>query len=818
MRRFIKKYRAKKIVFIALYAFVGLAFAGVLFFLYLRANLPSVDQIASREVSQSTKIYDRTGTVLLYEISGGEQRTVVPFDQIPQSLKDATIAIEDQNFYNEPAFDWLAILRALATDALHGKIVQGGSTITQQLAKNAFLNPDRTVIRKAKELILAIELDRHYSKDQILGLYLNEVPYGATIYGVEAASEGYFGKPVTQLNIAESAILASIPRNPPYYSPWGNHTKDLMNRKQLVLQKMLDLKKITKKEFDAAMSYKPAFLPQGRGIKAPHFVMAVQDYLIQKYGPDLVTRGGLKVITTLNWDMQQAAEKAVLDGATQNEKLYGGKNAALVAEDPTTGQILALVGSRDYFDIKNEGNFSVATQGLRQPGSSLKPFVYLTAFQKGYTPDTVLFDVPTEFAANNPSCPPIPDFSNDDKQCFHPEDFEGYFVGPVTMRTALAQSINIPAVKTLYLAGLKNSVTNAYNFGLTSLTSPDVYGLSLVLGGGAVRLIDLAEAYSVLAADGVKHNQSEVLEVRNANGTVLESWKDNTAVVADAESVRVINNILSDAQARSGLFQNSLNLTVFPGYDVALKTGTSNDYHDAWTSGYTPSLVVSVWAGNNDNKPLQRSGSSILAAVPIWHDFMSKVIQNFPATTFTRPDPLSAQKPILAGDYLHNKEIHTILYYVDKSDPAGPQPANPTDDPQFVNWEAGVLSWARQNLPGFGEYNQAFVAGTQTSAPSGSEAPLPPPQIKIQFPAAGAFFKSTFQIYATVSGESPVTKIRVFWNNASVQEFSLPVPQKSYSYEWQFSPQTTSPQNLLEVEAVDQKGSSGKAGVIVYSQ
>ncbi|MDP2598237.1 MAG: transglycosylase domain-containing protein, partial [Candidatus Liptonbacteria bacterium] len=308
MRRFIKKYPAKKILFFASYAVVGLVLIAFLSFLYLRATLPSVDQIINREVSQSTKIYDRTGTVLLYEISGGEQRTVVPFEQIPQHLKDATVAIEDQNFYNEPAFDWLAILRALMMDALHRKIVQGGSTITQQLAKNAFLNPERTVIRKAKELILAIELDRHYSKDQILELYLNEIPYGATIYGVETASESYFGKPVTDLNLAESAILAAIPRNPPYYSPWGSHPKDLMNRQRLILQKMFDLKKITEKELDVALKYKPAFLPQGRGIKAPHFVMAVQEYLTQKYGQDLVAKGGLKVITTLDWDMQQIAE------------------------------------------------------------------------------------------------------------------------------------------------------------------------------------------------------------------------------------------------------------------------------------------------------------------------------------------------------------------------------------------------------------------------------------------------------------------------------------------------------------------------------
>jgi penicillin-binding protein 1C len=679
---------------------IAIAALAVVFFciiLYFIKTLPTFQEIANQRVSQSTKIYDRTGTVLLYEINSGQKRTVVGFDQIPQTVKDATLSIEDQNFYNEPAFDWRGILRAAYTDITHGGIRQGGSTITQQLARSAFLTLNQTITRKIKELILAIKLNEYYTKDQILGLYLNQVSYGPVLYGVEAASEAYFGVPIERVDLAQSAILASLPQAPTLYSPWGSHTKDLFARQKLVLQKMLDLGKITKDQYNAAIAEKITFQPQSiGGIKAPHFVMAVQDYLVQKYGEGMVDTGGLKVTTTLDWNLQQDAEKAVSDGVTRNTQLYNSTNGALVAEDPQSGQILALVGSVDYFDRTNDGNFDVATQGLRQPGSSLKPFVYLTAFQEGYTPETVLFDTPTEFSTDQ-SCPTVPDYSNINKKCFHPQDFEGYFSGPMSIRNALAQSVNIPAVKMLYLVGERKAIANAYSFGLTTLTDPASYGLSLVLGGGAVHLIDSTEAYSVLAADGTKHAQAMVLQVQDSQGNILETFADQASQVADVQSVRLVNNILSDSQARAPLMQASLDLTVFPGYDVALKTGTSNDYRDAWAMGYTPSLVVGVWAGRNDNQPMKKNGSSILAAVPIWSAFMTVALSQRPILTFPQPDQTNPTKPILAGNYIINGQVHTILYYIDKNDPTGADPAIPIIDPQFNNWEIGVRNWAVQH-------------------------------------------------------------------------------------------------------------------------
>ncbi|KKW45796.1 MAG: Penicillin-binding protein, 1A family [Parcubacteria group bacterium GW2011_GWB1_56_8] len=798
---------------------IKIAGGGALFALALGAaavfvlskDLPSVEQIDTRRISQSTKIYDRDGKVLLYEIAAGQKRTVVPFEEVPQALKDATVAVEDEEFYTEPAFDWRAIIRALLVNISRGRVLQGGSTITQQLAKKAFLTDEQTLLRKARELILAIHLDRTYSKDQILGFYLNEVPYGPTIYGVGAASKAYFDKSVSDLSLAESALLAALPRAPSYYSPWGSHTKELIARQQFILKKLSSLGKITKEQLDGALAARLEFQPQGPGLKAPHFVIAVQDYLVKKYGEDSVRTGGLVVKTTLNWTLQELAEKVVRAGAERNEKLYQGKNAALVAEDAKTGELLALVGSRDYFDIENEGNFDVATLGLRQPGSALKPFAYLTAFEKGYTPETVVFDVPTEFVSKNPDCPVVPDFSKDDPDspCFHPQNFDEQFRGPVSLRRALAQSINVPAVKTLYLAGLDQTLATLKNFGVSTLGERNRYGLSLVLGGGEVKLVELVGAYGVLSQEGVLRPQTMILEVRDANGSVLESYKDRSVRVVDPQYPRLVNNILSDQEARAGLFQNSLSLTVFPDHDVALKTGTTNDYRDAWALGYTPNLVVGVWAGNNDNAPMQRHGSSILAAVPIWHDFMAGALKDLPSEAFARPEAMQASKPILRGDYAWNQRVHSILYSVDRDDPVGAPPQNPTNDPQFENWEPGVLLWASQNIPNFASFNQAAGAATVAGAHQ------TPPSITIQAPARGDFIRGPVNLRAQISAQNPLSRVRIYFNNQLVKDLSGGLPS-FYDLSFSFTPQAALLQNLLEVEAVDQNNASERVGVIVY--
>lgn len=681
-------------------------------------GLPNPALVLNQELPQSTKLYDRTGEILLYDF-GAARRTVLTGGEIPQHVKDAIIAIEDQRFYQHNAFDWRGILRGILAGIIEGRL-QGGSTITQQVAKNAFLSPERTLTRKIKEIILARWIEREYSKDQILTLYLNMTYFGAGAYGIEAASNAYFNKSTKDLTLNEAATLAALPRAPSYFSPWGPHLQQLIARKNHVLDQMEELGFIDAQQKADAQRSELQFADQKdrRKIKAFNFVTMVRNYLTEKYGEDLVEKGGLKVITSLDWELQQAAEATILEGALRNKELYGGNNAALVAQDPGTGQILALVGSRQI-DAKSEPDgcregvnckfepyFNVALQGLRQPGSALKPFVYLAAFEKGYSPQTIVFDLPTEFSTRTDVCPLVNiNYLNQNPACFHPQNFDNAFRGPVSFREGLAQSLNIPSVKVLYLTGILEALKTAQSFGLSTLTDPQRYGLSLVLGGGEVRLLDMVGAYATLAADGIKRPQTFVLKVEDSRGNILEEHRDRSIEVSSPQYVRVVNSILSDVNARSPLFGGSLPLTTLPGREVAIKTGTSNDYRDAWAFGYTPSLAVGVWTGNNNNEPMQRRAGSILAAVPIWHSFMTQAMQikNYPATFFEQPGPIPlSDKTMMNGSYLPTATgdgalpvamPRTILYYVSKDDPLGPPPQNPSHDSQFMNWDLPVQVW-----------------------------------------------------------------------------------------------------------------------------
>ena len=706
-----KKHKVRKLLFYAFISVLLIGVFGLIYFILLIRELPHPEKITDLQPVQSTKIYDRTGQVLLYEIHGNENRTVISSQDIPDFMRRAVITIEDQGFYQHSALDWKGIARAFFVNLLQGKISQGGSTITQQLAKTIFLTPERTISRKIKEWILSYWIEQNYSKDEILDYYLNQIPFGSNAYGIQTAARLYFGKDAKDLTLAECATLAGMIQSPSYYSPWGSHRDELSVRKDHVLDQMKTLGYIDDQQLTASKKQELAFQSQSIGsIKAPHFVMKNRDDLISRYGEDVVENGGLKVITTLDYNLQQVAEIAVKDGAARNKELYKGSNASLIAQDPKTGQILAMVGSADYFDLDIDGNFNVATQGLRQPGSSFKPFVYLTALEGGYTPDTVVFDLPTEFSPNNIKCPVIVDYNNDDKSCFHPHNFDNTFRGPVTMEQALSQSLNIPSVKFLYLSGIQNSINTAQKMGITTLTDPSSYGLSLVLGGGAVKLIEMVGAYSVFSQNGVKHPTSYILNVENNKREVLDQYVDSATQVEDSQYIKVINSILSDVNLRSGLFQSSLSLTTFDGYQVALKTGTTNDYRDAWVVGYTPFITVGVWAGNSDYTPMQRSGGSILAAVPIWSQFLKSIINQFPPETFDIPDQIVSTKPMLDGQYIISQnnngipslQIHDILYYLNKNNPQSDYSVpNPGNDSQFNNWEVPVINWARINIPNF---------------------------------------------------------------------------------------------------------------------
>src|ERR1035437_273798 len=466
-----------------LFAGLFILMLAVVIFLLSYLRIPDFRSFEDRKVVNSTQIYDRTGKILLYDIHQDIKRTNIPFEQMSLNIRNATVAIEDAEFYSHGGVKITSTVRALLSNILHIGIGGGGSTITQQLVKNTLLTTNRSYIRKIKEWVLAIKIDNSMPKDKILEAYLNEIPYGGNIYGIEAASKNYFNKDAIDLTLAEAAYLASIPQSPTTLSPYGKNRDKLEARKNLVLSRMLQLKFITQDEYDKAKKEVVSFIPQATmGIRAPHFVFYIKDYLEQKYGTDLVDNGGLKVTTTIDAGLQAQAEQIVKDGALQNEKTWNASNAALVAIDPKTGQILSMVGSRDYFDKAIDGNFNITT-ATRQPGSSFKPFIYPTAFNKGFTPDTVLFDLPTEFQTTCDAYgKALPGHNQAD--CYMPSDYDGKYRGPMSLRDALAQSINIPAVQLFYLAGLPDSLRTAESMGITTLKDIGQYGLTLVIGGG----------------------------------------------------------------------------------------------------------------------------------------------------------------------------------------------------------------------------------------------------------------------------------------------------------------------------------------------
>lgn len=667
--------------------------AGLLFFIYIQATLPDPQTIIDRRVDQSTKIYDRTGTVLLYDIYKEERRTIIPWDKIPQNVRDATVAAEDANFYNHRGIDVKGILRAFIENLKEGRLSQGGSTITQQLIKKALLGDQKTFSRKVREAMLALEIERQFTKDQILEMYLNQIPYGSNAYGIEAASQTFFKKPASDLTTAEAALLAALPQSPSRLSPYGSRTDELYARQAYILRRMYELSFLTDQEYASAQAEKLTFAPKGATISAPHFVIMAREYVLQKYGEETAQSGGLKIITSLDATLQKTAEELVAKHGEANEKKHGATNAALVAIDPKTGDVLALVGSRNYFDVEREGNFNVAT-ALRQPGSAFKPFAYAAAVQKGYPDGTILFDVKTEF---NPLCSAEATQRKDSRgnDCYHPQNYDGRYRGPVSLRQSLAQSLNTTSVKTLYLAGIQETISLAERMGITTLQDRSRFGLALVLGGAEVRLIDLVSAYGVFANDGLRAPWALINKIERADGSALEERVVQAARALDPQTARMISDILSDNAARAPVFGASSPL-VIGGRQVAAKTGTTQENRDAWIVGYTPSLVVGAWAGNNNNTPMNRTGTGVGVSAPLWNEFMRSALSGKPAETFIPPDPMSSEKMMLNGLWQSfntstgTPEVHSILYYVQKNNPLGPTPTNPEADDQFSNWERAV--------------------------------------------------------------------------------------------------------------------------------
>ncbi len=615
------KYFTGGMVFSLIFIFIPL-----LTFIFLQ-SLPNPIELSLRQAPQTSKIYDRNSN-LLYQIYATQNRTVVPLSQIPLNLRNATISIEDKDFYKHPGFDISAIIRSIVF-YVRDKKIQGGSTLTQQLIKSALLTPEKSIERKFKEIILAFWAERLYSKNQILEMYLNQVPYGGTAWGVEAASQVYFGKSVKDLDLAESAFMAALPQAPTIYSPFGSEPKAWKNRQKEVLKKMAELKYISQNDSKKALEEELVFQSPQTPIFAPHFVMYVKDYLVRKYGISMVEKGGLTVITTLDLKEQQMAQQVVSEEVENNLYLHLTNGAALIT-NPKNGDILAMVGSKGY-NSPDSGNVNLTTR-LRQPGSSIKVVTYSAALSKGFTPATFIDDSPITYRISG-------------AESYSPVNYDGKFRGKVSLRIALANSLNVPAVKVLNQIGVPTMVELGKKMGITTWGDPQNYGLAITLGAADTKMVDMATVYGTLANGGVRVDVNPIIKITDYKGDILEQkgennspWENQGKRVLDKGVVFILTSILSDNLARSMEFGINSPLNI-QNHTVSVKTGTSDNKRDNWTIGYTPSYAVTVWVGNNDNSPMSQSlASGITGAAPIWNKIMTNLLKDLPDEKLDKPD------------------------------------------------------------------------------------------------------------------------------------------------------------------------------------
>lgn len=681
---------------LALYGLIVLVIAVPLLFLWYSRDLPTPGKLVTGNIKDATRIYDRNEK-LLYSVYEDQNRTYVKLDNIAKPLQEATIAIEDKDFYKNKGFSPMGYVRVFR-NVLLGHRLAGASTITQQLVKNVLLSSERSLPRKIKEFILAIQVNNKYSKDQILEMYLNNIPYGGTAVGIEAAAETYFGKSASDLDLAESAFLAGLPQSPSTYSPFTGDTY-YVGRTEAVLKQMEEEKYITKEQREQALkkieNYK--FSQRSATFKAPHFVMYVKRILEEQFGSEMVERGGMKIITTLDYDIQQEAEKIVKE-EIEKLKSYKVGNGAAIVMDPKTGEILAMVGSKDYF-ADDGGAFNAAVQAKRQPGSSLKPIIYAKGFEKGYTPATLLMDVKTQFGEGTDGQPP-----------YSPVNYSGKFLGPVQVRFALGNSLNIPAVKMLALVGIKDAMELAHNMGIASWEPTQAnmrnVGLSLVLGGREVTLLEEVTAYAVFADKGVRQDPVTILKVEDNKGKKIFEKKDKEGEKVLSEEVAfLISHILLDNNARAQEFGTGSALRI-PGKTVAVKTGTTDEKRDNWTVGYTPSYVVGVWVGNNDNTPMNpRIASGITGASPIWNKIMSMVLKNKKDEQFEKPEDVEAITiDAFSGGLPVDGQGQRVEYFIKGTEPTTKSPIYQRDffvfkedDPVSTDgknrWQEGIDAW-----------------------------------------------------------------------------------------------------------------------------
>lgn len=770
---------------IAAFLSVGLLFA------WYAKDLPRPDKVRRVE-GLSTVILDRNGKDV-YNIYEDENRIPVSINDVPQYLRDATISIEDKDFYTHQGLSTTGIFRAFINIVVFRNF-QGGSTLTQQLVKNALLTTERTLPRKIKEAILAIQIERKYSKDEILQMYLNETPYGGTAVGAEAGAKYYFDKPVRDLNLVESAILAGIAQAPGIHSPFGNNPKAYITRTQDVLRRMREDGHITPlQETEARAQLDGVKFATGEtGLKAPHFVAYVKQQLIETFGNKVVDAGGLKVTTSLDLDLQEEAQSIVKEEVDKVKRLQVSNGAAVVI-NPQTGEILAMVGSKDYASTDSGGfKFNVVTQGLRQPGSTIKPITYAAAFKKGYTPSTALMDVETTYPSGDVEEPE-----------YKPKNYDGKYRGLMQLRPALGNSINTIAVKVSALVGIKDVLRLAYDMGLSTLepTNDNLkrFGLSLTLGGGEVTLLELTSAFGVFANAGNRMETISILKVEDSNGKVLYEYKPPAAKRVLGEDIAyLISNILSDNSARNLVFGERSQL-VIPGRTVAVKTGTTDDKRDNWTVGYAKSVVVGVWVGNNDNSPMHPSlASGVTGAAPIWSRIIREALKDVKDEQFSRPgnivemdiDAFGGGLPV--DGYPTRKEI-----FIKGTEPNGPAPiyqklkVSKNDSSKLANpIEVGTGQYDEKSFvvlreedpvssDGKNRWQEAIDAWISSQGDSKYKAPTETSQtsdeifLKVEEPKDQSQINTNeVRVRAQAESMKDISKIEVFVDNVLVRERS----------------------------------------------
>jgi len=653
------------------------------FLFWLFWDLPWPSKLSSYSFPASTLIYDRNGN-LLYEIYAEKNRIPVKLSELPPYIKWATIASEDKNFYRHHGFDFGGILRATYNIVFH-RTLQGGSTITQQLVKNALLeDPRRTLRRKIREAVLALATEAIYSKDEILEMYLNQVPYGGTAWGIEAAAQTYFAKPAKDLTLAETALLAGLPASPTRFSPFGAHPELAAERQKRVLQRMKEDGYITEEEKNQAENEPLKYAPALTSIKAPHFVLYVKELLVDMYGEKMVEQGGLRVTTTLDLDLQNFAQQTVASEVAKLKKMKVSNGAALVT-NPKTGEILAMVGSRNYFDSEIDGNVNL-TLRPRQPGSAIKPINYAIALAKKIiTPATVLNDIPICFQVTG-------------QPLYCPKNYDGQFHGPVQVRFALGNSYNIPAVKVLALNGIEDFIASASAMGITTWKDPSRYGLSLTLGGGEVTMYDMATAFSAFPNLGIRQDLWAIQKVIDQNGkTLYEHQIKEGPRVLPMETAYLINHILLDNNARQPMFGPSSWLVVKNHPEVSVKTGTTNDLRDNWTIGWNPSILVVTWVGNNDNSPMSWIASGVTGASPIWNKIISYALKEKKEEWPFKPEGVVGTQVCQISGLLPNPESPCptrFEYFIE-----GTVPSQTESLRQFVEIDKTTDQLATNNTP-----------------------------------------------------------------------------------------------------------------------